>query len=89
MFKKKTITNIKEFKDIVQRIAEVIFDLQFKMINSIPKKEYLYHTRDKTDDRILDAAICGNIDAILTGDKDLINFRCPKVQILNIHHQLI
>jgi putative PIN family toxin of toxin-antitoxin system len=85
LFKKNLINTSNQFKKIVLKLEKMIFNTQFKMINSISKKEYLYHTRDKKDDRILDAAICGNLDAILTGDKDLIQCRCSKIRVLDIH----
>jgi putative PIN family toxin of toxin-antitoxin system len=85
MYKKSKVNTVIGFERITRDIERIAFGMNFKVINSIPKQKYLCHTRDKKDDRILDAAICGNMDAVLTGDKDLIEFRCNKIKILNIH----
>lgn len=63
--------HIREIKSIIEDGFEIVY----------PKKE-LRVTRDKDDNRVLEAAMEGNCEYIVTGDKDLLllkDYKCIKI----------
>jgi len=78
--------NVVEMRDVIKRKApDVLADaevflaeLSYELIPSIEEAEKLI--RDPKDQPILNAAIVGGIDVILTGDKDFLSLciDCPK-----------
>jgi putative PIN family toxin of toxin-antitoxin system len=61
-------TNINEIEDYIK-----IIEKYSKKI--IPKKVPESVSRDKDDDKILQCGLDGNVDFIVTGDKDLLTLR--------------
>jgi putative PIN family toxin of toxin-antitoxin system len=78
--------NIAEMRDVIKRKtpdvladAEVFLaELSYELIPSVEEAEKLI--RDPKDQPILNAAIVGGVDVILTGDKDFLclDLDCPK-----------
>ena len=78
--------NVAEMRDVIRRKspniladAEVFLaELSYELIPSIEEAEKLI--RDPKDQPILNAAIVGGVDVILTGDKDFLSLclDCPK-----------
>jgi len=82
--------NIAEMRDVIKRKtpdiladAEVFLaELSYELIPSVEEAQKLI--RDPKDQPILNAAIVGGIDVILTGDKDFLSLclDCPKAMTI-------
>lgn len=79
---KAVTTNIllAELEDVItKKFPDIPFELLNKRIRKrfqlVKPEEHLKVARDENDDRVLEAAIEGNCQYIVTGDKDLLDLK--------------
>jgi len=78
----------RKFSRDLEELAHVAVFLSELAIVVKPRKQ-LHVLRDDPDNRILECAVAGNVDAIVTGDKELLSLReYQSVRILSLREYL-
>ena len=79
-----SLSILKEFKEVISRERfgyppKIVDDLLRQILNIseivIPKKQIKVIKEDPDDDKILECALVGNVDYIVSGDKHLLNLK--------------